>query len=90
MLEDIKSEIAECSPKLITDGSKPFQALLVEYAPDHISAVVNCHFNIPVASREYAENRQAVLLAIARAVERNGVSFALPSIVYRNEDNPKN
>ena len=82
VLDDIKSEIADCCPQLISDGSKPFQALLVEYAPDHISAVVNCHFTIPVASREYADNRQKVLLAIARAVERNGVSFALPSIVY--------
>ena len=90
VLGDIKAEIADSCPALISDGSKPFQALLVEYAPDHISAVVNCHFTIPVASREYADNRQTVLLAIARAVERNGVSFALPSIIYRNEDNANN
>jgi small-conductance mechanosensitive channel len=87
VLDDIKTEVAQNCPKLITDGSKPFQAFLVEYAPDHVSAVVNCHFTIPVASREYAENRQEVLLAISRAVERNGVSFALPSIVHRSEDN---
>lgn len=86
LLDDIKSEIRISCPKLITDGSKPFQVILTAYEADHIQATVNCHFNIPPATGEFAENRQEVLLAISRALEKNGVGFALPSIVYRSQE----
>jgi len=86
LLDDIKSEIRASCPKLITDGSKPFQGILTAYEADHIQATVNCHFDIPPSTGEFAENRQEVLLAISRALERNEVRFALPSIVYRSKE----
>lgn len=85
VLEDIKSEIRFSCPKLIADGSKPFQALIKSYETDHIEGFINFHFNIPVNSGAYAENRQVVLLAIARALKKNDVSFAFPSIVYQSK-----
>jgi len=85
VLDDIKDQIRQSCPELIVDGSKPFQAILTAYEADHISAVVNCHFEIPLASGKFAENRQQVLLAIARALEKNSVSFALPSIEYQSK-----
>jgi small-conductance mechanosensitive channel len=86
ILSDIKLEIKASCPKLILDGSKPFQALLSEYKNDHMEAFVNCHFTIPPGSDEYFNNRQQVLLAIARALKKNDVKIALPAIVYQTKD----
>ena len=82
VLSEIKDEIRGSCPKLIVDGSKPFQAILQSYEPDHVAAVVNCHFDIPPATGEFVDNRQQVLLAIARAMKQHEVDFALPSILY--------
>ena len=89
VLNDIKDEIKTSCPRLILDGTKPFQAVLTQYQADHIQAVVNCHFDIPPGSGEYTNNRQEVLLAIARALKRNNVTFALPSIFYQTSDSSK-
>lgn len=82
VLDDIKEEIKMSCDKLISDGSKAFFALLTKYESDHVQAVVNTHFNIPPATLDNAKNRQQVILAIARAMEKNGVEFALPAIQY--------
>lgn len=82
VLEDIKEEIRKSCPKLIVDGSKPFQALLSAYKEDHVQAMINSNFYIPPTSAEYAENKQEVLLAIARTLDKNGLKVALPSIYY--------
>jgi hypothetical protein len=79
----MKREIRTSCPKLISDGSKPFQAVLSSYESDHIAAYVNCHFDIPPATEDFVENRQQVLLAIARTMKRHDVDFALPSILYK-------
>lgn len=86
LLNDIKEEITASCPKLILDGSKPFQALLSAYETDHVEAYVNCHFVIPPGTDEFVNNRQQVLLAIARALKKNGVKIALPAIVYETKD----
>lgn len=80
MLEEIRST---CSPSLITDGSKPFQAVLTKYEPDHIEAEVTCHFSVPPGSADFVTLRQSVLLAIAEAMQINNAEFALPSINYK-------
>jgi small-conductance mechanosensitive channel len=86
-LDDIKREIQNSCPKLIVDGSKPFQAVLVQYEPDHVQAVINCHFNIKPGSAEYVETKQNLLLSIARAVKNNDMEFAIPSISFQTNDN---
>jgi hypothetical protein len=43
-LNAIKKEIHASYPKLITID-KPFHAVLAQYEPGHIQAVVNCHFH---------------------------------------------
>jgi small-conductance mechanosensitive channel len=83
MLEEIRSM---CSPSVITDGSKPFQAVLTKYEPDHIEAEVTCHFSVPPGSTAFVALRQSVLLAIAKAMQTNNAEFALPSINYKVDD----
>lgn len=86
-LDDICLEIKQSCPTLITDGSKPFQAVLTQYESDHVEALVRCHFNIaPVDGSSVLENQQQVLLAIARAIKRNNVEFAPPSILYQTKN----
>jgi small-conductance mechanosensitive channel len=64
VLKAIKKEIQADCPKLITVG-QPFQAVLTQYEPDHIQAVVNCHLKLPRTSESY--NRQQ--MPIAKAVK---------------------
>jgi small-conductance mechanosensitive channel len=85
VLNNIKKEIQASCPKLIAIG-KPFQAVLTQYEPDHVQALVNCHFEIPPGSTEFVDNRQQVLLSIAKAVKEGGIEFALPSIYYKTND----
>ena len=82
VLRDIKLEIKQACPKTITDGSAAFFAVLEEYKADHISALVIANFEINPRSLEFFENRQQFVLAIARAMKKHHVEFAIPSIQY--------
>ena len=74
ILEDIKHEIRSSCPKvLIVDGSKPFRAVLTQYEDDHVKALVECHFSVSPVSSDYVTLRQEVILAIARAIHKNGM-----------------
>lgn len=77
LLENIKEEIKQACPKLITDGSRSFRAHWVNYEADHLQVVVDAHFDIKPTGSEYHENRQNVLEAIYRAVKKTGVHFEL-------------
>ena len=86
VLQDIKIEISQMcdSDVLITDGSKSFGAAMSSYEADHIKCVVTCHFNVPPYSKQYNENKVHVLLAIAKAVKKNNIEFAIPAIYNVN------
>jgi hypothetical protein len=75
LLENIKKEIKESCPKLITDGSRSFRANWENFEADHLQVVVDAHFMIKPIGNEYNENRQNVLEAIYRAVKKTGVHF---------------
>jgi hypothetical protein len=63
-------------------------ARLKSYEADHIQTEVSCQFDIPPANRdECGANREQVLLAIAHAMDKNNVTFAIPAINYVNDDN---
>jgi len=89
VLDEIKQEIRLSCPKLISDGSKPFRAVLVEYKSDHIQGQVMAHFDIQPSTGEYVNNRQEFVLAIARAMKKHDVEFAMPSIVYHGSNTAK-
>jgi len=79
LIDDIKEEVAASCPRLNTD-SRPFRVHWREYASDHLTVTVDAKFNLPPTGDVYWNNRQEVLLAVARAAERNGVNFALPTV----------
>ena len=60
--------------------------MLKSYEPDHIETEVNCNFNIAPATYENGQNREQVLLAIARAMQKNNVTFAIPAINYGKKE----
>ena len=76
VLQDIKDEIRAACPKLITDGSRPFRANMMDFMENHIKVEVDSHFLIKPLTEECMENREKVLFAIARAMEKNGVEFS--------------
>lgn len=85
VLANVREEIRSSCPRLVTDGSVPFSARMSSYEADHIEALVNCHFDIQPGTPEYSANREEVLLAIARAVEKKKVKFAIPAINFVNK-----
>ena len=78
LCKDIKSEIqASCGKYLISDGTRPFRAHWSAFEVDHLEVTVDARFNIPPVGDLYWENRQKVLQAINRAVEKNKCTFAM-------------
>ena len=78
LCKDIKTEIiASCGTSLITDGTRPFRAHWSAFEEDHLEVTVDAHFHIPPVGDLYWENRQKVLQAINRAVEKNKCTFAM-------------
>ncbi|KAI2508160.1 mechanosensitive ion channel [Fragilaria crotonensis] len=75
LCDDIKSEIRASCPALIADGSRPFRAHWVGYEDLSLNVVVEAHFAIRPLGDGYWDNRQKVLEAISRAVEKNDVTF---------------
>lgn len=87
IVKAIKDEIRASCPKLITDGSRPLRVHFSDFKDDHLEVAVNVNFKFsPSNGDEYLDNRQVVLQAIARAVKKNGVEFALPNRVIKNLD----
>lgn len=70
VLSDIKQEIRASCPELEED-SHPFRVHWTEFVkPDSVEIMIECHFRIPRLSDEYWINRQNVLMAVNRAVEK--------------------
>lgn len=71
VLDDIKNEIRKSCPKLIDDGTERF---LVHWSDieknGDIVVSIETHFRIPRLGTKYDNNRQEVLMAITRAVDR--------------------
>jgi small-conductance mechanosensitive channel len=78
ILQDIQQKIKSVCDDKLTSAS----ARLTTYEADHIQVSVSCSFDIKPGTSEYAETREKVLFAIADAVKKNDVEFALPAIQY--------
>jgi len=76
LLEDIKEEIKEACPDLITDGSRPFRCYWTDYGKTGLEVSIKAHFRIKLLGEAYHENRQNMLMAINRAVKNNKVEFS--------------
>lgn len=85
LLEDIKQEIKLACPKLVSDGSKSFHAVLTSFEADHIQGMVLAHFDIPPATGEFTRNRSTVVFAIGRTMKKHGVDFAPPLVMYQQQ-----
>ena len=70
---DIKSEIRAACPSIITDRIFPFRCYWINFGSDYLEVFVNAHFRIPPVGDAYYENRQQCLIAIDRAIRKNGI-----------------
>ncbi len=79
LVKDIKKEIRDSCPELISDGTKPFRVLWRDVCDDRLEVFVDCHFTIPRRKAErYWQNRQVVLICISKVMEEHQVEFASP------------
>ena len=82
LLDDIQEEIhARCSEHMLGEA----EVLLTNYEADHIQVSVSASFDFKPDSAEYAHTKQRALFAIADAMKRNEVDFALPAIQYETK-----
>ena len=79
------SEEIEASCPKLAHGT----AMLKSYEADHIETEVNYHFDIPPISPFSGPNREQVLLAIGRAMEKNNVTFAIPAINHVSSESAR-
>jgi small-conductance mechanosensitive channel len=74
----IKEEIRTSCPEVISDGSRPF------FEADHLEVSVDCRLRSPPIGDKYVEARQNILMAIARAVKKMRLNFAMPTETYKD------
>ena len=79
LCEEIREEIARSCPKVVTDGSRTFRVKWTDYQSDHVEVVVDCRLRNGPSGEKYYEARQGILEAIARAVKKRGIKFAVPT-----------
>lgn len=79
LVDEIRNEIAETCPEVITDGSREFLVKWVDFREKYVEVLVDCRLKKPPIGEEYYAARQKVLEAIARAVQRRDVTFAKAS-----------
>jgi len=82
VLEELLQEIKTSCPTVISDGSRPFRAFLVNYQDSYLEAFVDVHFHGRPSGHKYWANRHEVMLAIHRVVvERHGLEMVMvPSL----------
>lgn len=87
LIKTIKREIRTACPKLITDGTRPFSVYWTGFNEDHLEIKVNSHHNIAPLGDAYWKNRQAVLMAIAKACHHSNVQLAqMCSVIVPDKD----
>jgi small-conductance mechanosensitive channel len=80
VLKAIQDEIAkQCADVPL---EKPPQVVLTQYEADHIQAAVSVSLNIKPGSAEFVAVREKIMFAIADAVQKFNVDFAIPAIQY--------
>ena len=77
-LEICKDEIKVACPELITDGSKPFRAMISSFETGFVEVTFNTNFFLPPTGEKFWANRQELLLSIDRGVKKAGLSYAHP------------
>lgn len=77
-LELCKDEIKAACPELITDGSKPFWAMISSFETLFVEVTFNTNFSLPPTGEKFWANRQELFLAIDRGVKKAGLNYAHP------------
>lgn len=75
-VRDVRLELQQSCPKLITDDYRPFRVHWTDYETDHLTVTIDSYYRILLGSDEYWDNRVEMLSAINRVGSRNGIRFA--------------
>jgi len=77
VLKSIKEEVRAACPELVTDGTRPFRAHWTDYQAGFLEATVDFHFRIRPVGEQYWDNRQKVLQAIDRAIDKHEIELKM-------------
>jgi small-conductance mechanosensitive channel len=80
LLLEIRREIKESCPEVVTDGSKPFRTYFHSFEDCYLEVVVDVRMTVTPDSDYYYQSREQVLFAIGRAVDRMNMKFAVLSL----------
>jgi small-conductance mechanosensitive channel len=80
VLQDMKEDITTAVTASYLDKSP--SVTLTSYEADHIRVTVSVMFAFPPGSSDFSTMKERVLFAIAHAVKKNDMEFALPAIQY--------
>lgn len=75
LVANIKNEIENSCPKLITNGSSPWRVYFNAYNKGSLEVIVDARFRIQPYSSEYYEVKEKVMNAIGRAAKSCGASL---------------
>lgn len=77
LLREIRREIEQSCPEVVTDGSKPFRTYFHSFEDCYLEVVVDVRMTVTPDSDHYYQSREQVLFAIGRAVDRMKMKFAV-------------
>ena len=77
LINQIKHEIKENCPAVVTDGSKPFRVYFNNYDEHFLQVTVDVRLCVTPDSNTYFQTREMILLAIGRAVKKMDMKFAV-------------
>lgn len=75
IIQEIRKEIRETCPHVVTNGTRPFRIFLSNYGDYALEVTVDVRMSIPPVGDQFFQGRQDVLLAINRALTRLDVEL---------------
>ena len=75
VIDEIKKEIRESCPLVVTDGSRPFRVYWSSYGETCLEVMVDVRMSNPPIGDGFFVGQQEILMAINRALSRLGVNL---------------
>lgn len=75
IINEIRREIRESCPRVVTDGSRPCRVFWSNYGETSLEVIVDVRIKSPPIGDTFFEGRQEILMAINRALNRLGVEL---------------
>ena len=83
VIDEIKKEIRESCPLVVTDGSRPFRVYWSSYGETCLEVMVDVRMSNPPIGDGFFVGQQEILMAINRALNRLGVNLVPLELAFK-------